>query len=116
MTWLRLVLPVPLNGSEITPARIMAPRLQWLELMAGGAAGAMLTGWAGCEAMARVARPGRLAALSVNSRTVPGAVTTEMSTPHAEVTAFNNHHEFDTDKANPSQQPEAAAVSRVDRG
>ena len=108
MTWLRLGLPVPLRGSEITPARIEAPRLQWLELMAGGAAGAMLAVWAGREAMARVARPGRaaalaaLAALSVNSSTVPGTVTMEMSTPHAEVTAFNNHHEFGTDKADPA--------------
>ena len=61
--------------------------------MAGGAAEATLAGWAGREAMARFAWPGRLAALaalSVNSSTVPGAVTMEISTPHAKVTAFKN--------------------------
>ena len=44
-------------GSEITPREAYAGRRDMLRLMAGGAAGAALAGWAGRDAWAQTARP-----------------------------------------------------------
>ena len=49
-------------GSEITPRAIYAQRREMLRLLAGGAAGALLAGWAQREAIAQTPAPGRLAA------------------------------------------------------
>ena len=67
--------PVP---SEITPRGIYQGRRDLIKLMASGAAGAALAGWAGRDAMAQaVARPGKLAALPGARSAVLGAVTME---------------------------------------
>jgi sulfoxide reductase catalytic subunit YedY len=49
--------------SDITPQAIYQERRQWLQLMATGAAGAGLAAWAGREALAQTAGPGKLAKL-----------------------------------------------------
>ena len=64
------------HSSEITLRSVYEDRRQMLKLMAGGAAGAALASWAGREAMAQVARPGKLAALAGARSAVAGAVWT----------------------------------------
>ncbi len=90
-------------SSEITPQGIYQQRRDMLRLMAGGAAGAALAGWAGREALAQVARPGKLAALSGAKSAVAGAVTMEKVTDYKDASTYNNFYEFGTDKADPAK-------------
>ena len=91
-------------SSEITPQGIYQHRRDLIKLMASGAAGAAITGWAGREAMAQtVARPGKLAALPGAKSAVAGAVTMEKVTDYKDVTSYNNFYEFGTDKADPAK-------------
>ena len=65
--------PIP---SDITPRAIYQDRRALLKLMASGAAGAALAGWAAREALAQqVQRPGKLAALPAvkSGATCPGS-------------------------------------------
>ncbi len=89
--------------SAITPQRVYEGRRDLLKLLAGGAAGATLAGWAGRDALAQVARPGKLAALSGARSAVAGGLTMEKTTPYADVTSYNNFYEFGTDKADPEK-------------
>jgi sulfoxide reductase catalytic subunit YedY len=91
-------------SSEITPHGIYQQRRDLIKLMATGAAGAALAGWAGRDAMAQaVARPGKLAALPGARSAVPGAVTMEKVTDYKDATSYNNFYEFGTDKSDPAK-------------
>jgi methionine sulfoxide reductase catalytic subunit len=92
------------TSSEITPQRIYQQRRDLIKLMAGGAAGAALAGWAGREAFAQsaAARPGKLAALPGAKSTVAGAVM-EKITDYKDASTYNNFYEFGTDKADPAR-------------
>lgn len=92
--------PVP---SEITPRAAYRDRRDILKWMATGAAGAALAAWAGREAMAQSARPGKLAALAGAKSDVAGAVTLEKVTPYQDATTYNNFYEFGTDKSDPAE-------------
>ncbi|WP_349741922.1 protein-methionine-sulfoxide reductase catalytic subunit MsrP [Roseateles cavernae] len=84
--------------AEITPQAVYESRRDWLRLMAGGAAGVALAGWAGREALAQSAAklPGAKSAL-------PGALTMEKPTSFKDASSYNNFYEFGTDKADPAR-------------
>ena len=92
--------PVP---SEITPQGIYQGRRDLIKLMASGAAGAALAGWAGRQALAQaVPRPGKLAALAGGKSAVAGAMVMEKITDYKDATSYNNFYEFGTDKSDPA--------------
>ncbi len=93
--------PLP---SEITPRAAYEGRRDLLKHLAGGAAGAVLAAWAGRDALAQAARPGKLAPLPGVRSTVPGAMTMEKLTPYEDATGYNNFYEFGTDKADPARR------------
>ncbi|MDP2818246.1 MAG: protein-methionine-sulfoxide reductase catalytic subunit MsrP [Polaromonas sp.] len=91
-------------SSEITSQGVYQQRRDLIKLMASGAAGAAMAGWAGREALAQaVAKPGKLAALPGAKSAVAGAVTMEKVTDYKDVTSYNNFYEFGTDKADPAK-------------
>jgi|HigsolmetaAR201D_1030396.scaffolds.fasta_scaffold00389_25 sulfoxide reductase catalytic subunit YedY len=92
--------PIP---SEITPRAVYEGRRELLRRMAAGSAGAALAAWAGRDALAGVARPGKLAPLPGGSSTVPGAMTMDRPTAYEHVTGYNNFYEFGTDKDDPAR-------------
>jgi len=87
------------NASDITPRAAYEGRRDLLKLMATGAAGAALAGWAGREALAQSASAGKLAALPGAKSTVAGAQTMEKLTDYKDASTYNNFYEFGTDKA-----------------
>ena len=97
--------------SDITPRAIYEQRRDLIKLLAGGAAGAVLAGWAGRDAMAQTPRPGKLAALPGARSAVAGAVTMEKLTDYGDVTGYNNFYEFGTDKADPARHAHALQTS-----
>ncbi len=91
-------------SSDITPQGVYQQRRDLIKLMAGGAAGAALAGWAGREALAQgVTKPGKLAALPGAKSGVAGAVTMEKVTDYKDATTYNNFYEFGTDKSDPAK-------------
>lgn len=91
-------------SSEITPRAVYEQRRQLLRLMATGAAGAALAGWAGREAMAQAQNSGgKLAPLPGVKSSVPGAQVMEKVTDYKDATTYNNFYEFGTDKADPAK-------------
>ncbi len=97
--------------SDITPRAIYEQRRDLIKLLAGGAAGAVLAGWAARDAMAQTPRPGKLAALPGARSAVAGAVTMEKLTDYGDVTGYNNFYEFGTDKADPARHAHALQTS-----
>ena len=91
-------------ASEITPRAVYEQRRTLLRLMAGGAAGAVLAGWAQREAIAQAPSPGKLAALPGARSSVAGAMLMDKPTAYADVTGYNNFYEFGTDKSDPAQE------------
>lgn len=91
------------HASDITPRDVYEGRRALLHRMAAGAAGAVLAGWAGRDALAQVQRPGKLAPLPGARSAVPGALTMEKLTAHGDVTSYNNFYEFGTDKSDPAR-------------
>jgi sulfoxide reductase catalytic subunit YedY len=93
--------------SEITPASLYHGRRDWLRLMAAGAAGGALAGWAGREALAQgpatTLPPGKLAPLPGAKSAVAGAATMEKPTPYEDASTYNNYYEFGTDKSDPAR-------------
>jgi methionine sulfoxide reductase catalytic subunit len=90
--------------SDITPSGIYQRRREIIRLMAGGAAGAALAGFASRQAMAQaVPKPGKLAALAGGKSAVAGAVTMEKITDYKDTTTYNNFYEFGTDKSDPAK-------------
>src|SRR6476469_6300669 len=91
-------------SSEITPRSVYQDRRNLIKMMAGGAAGAAMAGWAGREAFAQGAqKPGKLAPLPGIKSAVAGAVTMEKVTDYKDATTYNNFYEFGTDKADPAK-------------
>ena len=90
-------------GSEITPREAYAGRRDMLRLMAGGAGGAVLAGWAGRDAWAQTARPNKLAALPGAKSAVAGAVVMDKITDYKDASSYNNFYEFGTDKSEPAR-------------
>ena len=91
------------SSAEITPRGVYEGRRDLLKLLAAGAAGATLAAWAGRDALAQSARPGKLGALAGARSGVAGAITSEKLTPYPDVTTYNNYYEFGTDKADPAR-------------
>lgn len=91
------------HGSEITPRRVYEGRRAMLQQFAAGAAGLALVGWASRDALAQVARPGKLAALPGTRSAVAGALTMEKLTSYADASSYNNFYEFGTDKSDPAR-------------
>ena len=92
------------HPSEITSLATYHGRRDMIKLMATGAAGAAMAGWAGREAFAQtVAKPGKLAVLAGGKSAIAGAVTMEKVTDYKDVTSYNNFYEFGTDKADPAK-------------
>jgi len=89
--------------SEITPRAVYERRRELLKIMALGAGGAALSGWAARDAMAQAARPNKLAPLPGARSAVPGAITMEKLTSYNDVTSYNNYYEFGTDKSDPAR-------------
>jgi sulfoxide reductase catalytic subunit YedY len=94
-----------LPSSDITPRAVYERRRDLLKLLAAGAAGAALAGWAGREAWAQggTPRPGKLAALPGARSAVSAAMTMEKLTPYKDITGYNNFYEFGTDKSDPAE-------------
>ena len=112
-----MLIHIPRHGfdhatpSDITPPAIYEQRRDLIKLLAGGAAGAVLAGWAARDAMAQTPRPGKLAALPGARSAVAGAVTMEKLTDYGDVTGYNNFYEFGTDKADPARHAHALQTS-----
>ena len=105
-----MLIPTRDNGyihpcaGEIMPRAVYEQRRAMLRLLAAGAGGAAMAGWAGRVALAdQVRRPGRLAPLPGAPSAVPGAVTMEKVTEYQDATTYNNFYEFGTDKSDPAQ-------------
>jgi len=92
--------PVP-PASEITPQAVYEQRREFLKLMAAGAAGASLAGWAGRRAHAQ---SGKLAKLTGARSAVPGAIAADKPTSYKDITTYNNFYEFGTDKEDPAER------------
>lgn len=90
-------------SSEITPRTVYEGRRDILKLMAGGAAGVAMAGWASREALAQTAGPGKLAKLPSVMSKVPGAQAMDKVTDYKDATTYNNFYEFGTDKADPAK-------------
>ncbi len=90
-------------ASAITPQRIYMQRRDMLRHLASGVAGAALATWAGRQAMAQTARPGKLTALPGARSLVAGAATMEKLTDYKDATTYNNFYEFGTDKSDPAK-------------
>ena len=90
-------------SSEITAQQMYRERRAVLKRLASGAAGAALASWAGREALAQTARPGKLAALAGARSSVAGAATMEKVTDYKDITTYNNFYEFGTDKSDPAK-------------
>ena len=112
-----MLIHIPRHGfdhatpSDIMPRAIYEQRRDLIKLLAGGAAGAVLAGWAARDAMAQTPRPGKLAALPGARSAVAGAVTMEKLTDYGDVTGYNNFYEFGTDKADPARHAHALQTS-----
>jgi sulfoxide reductase catalytic subunit YedY len=91
------------HAGDITPREVYEGRRVLLRNLAAGAAGVALAGWAGRDALAQVARPGKLAALPGARSAVAGALTMEKLTPYGDATSYNNFYEFGTDKSDPAR-------------
>jgi len=92
-----------LPSGDITPRHLYEGRRDFLRLLAGGAAGAAMAGWAGREALAATTPPGKLAALPSVPSKVPGAMTMEALTDYKDASSYNNFYEFGTDKSDPAR-------------
>ena len=89
------------RASDVTPRDVYEGRRTLLRGLAAGAAGVAMAGWASRDALAQVARPGKLAALPGARSAVAGALTMEKLTPYGDATSYNNFYEFGTDKSDP---------------
>ena len=90
-------------ASAITPLQTYLQRRDMLRHLASGVAGAALATWAGRQAMAQTARPGKLVALPGARSVVAGAAPMEKLTDYKDATTYNNFYEFGTDKSDPAK-------------
>ena len=89
--------------SEITPAAVYQQRRTVIRHLASGVAGVALASWAGRQALAQAARPGKLAPLPGGRSAVAGAATMEKLTDYKDASTYNNFYEFGTDKSDPAK-------------
>ena len=90
--------------SDITSQRNYQQRRDLIKLLATGAAGAAMAGWAGREALAQTyQKPGKLAAFPSVRSGVAGALVMDKVTDYKDATTYNNFYEFGTDKADPGK-------------
>ncbi len=89
-------------AAEITPRSLHDTRRAWLRQLAAGSAGAVLASWAGRQALAQAAAPGKLAPLPGARSGVAGAMTMDRPTAYKDATSYNNYYEFGTDKSEPA--------------
>ena len=99
------------SAVEITPLRVYQSRRGLIRQMAGGAAGIAMASWAGRQALAQPAHPGKLAPLAGAKSVVAGAVTMEKLTDYKDATSYNNYYEFGTDKADPAKNAHTLKTS-----
>ena len=90
-------------SSDITPQPVYQQRRDLLRLMASGAAGTAMAGWATRQAWAQTARPGKLEVLAGARSGVNGAVAMDRTTEYKDASSYNNFYEFGTDKSDPAQ-------------
>jgi sulfoxide reductase catalytic subunit YedY len=88
--------------SEITPRSAYLGRRQWMQRLALGAGGAVLTGWAGRDAFAQGTVSARSAALPSVRSNLEGSQTIEKLTSFKDASSYNNFYEFGTDKSDPA--------------
>jgi methionine sulfoxide reductase catalytic subunit len=88
--------------SEISSHTAYEGRRDMLKLLATGAAGATLAGWAARDARASVGG-GKLPALVGAKSAVSGAVVMEKVTDYKDASTYNNFYEFGTDKSDPAK-------------
>jgi sulfoxide reductase catalytic subunit YedY len=81
-------------SSEITSREAYLKRRDTLRLLAGGAAGTLLSSFAVREALAATAAPGKLKALASMPSKVAGATTVEKITDYKDASTYNNYYEF----------------------
>jgi len=91
------------QSSDITPQAVYEDRRRMMKLAAGGAAGTVLATWAGRQAMAQTAAPGKLPALAGIQSRVDGAQAIEKATDYKDASTYNNYYEFGTDKSDPAK-------------
>ncbi len=89
-------------SSEITSRGAYEGRRDMLKLLATGAAGVTLAGWAARDARANMGG-GKLPALVGAKSQVSGAVVMEKVTDYKDASTYNNYYEFGTDKADPAR-------------
>lgn len=94
-------------ASEITPAAVYARRRDWLRLMAAGAGGSLLAGWAQRNGWTQEGAQGGLAPLAGQPSKVAEAMTMEKPTSWQDATHYNNFYEFGTDKTDPAAHADA---------
>ena len=90
-------------SSEITPREAFEQRRLLLRGLSTAVAGTALATWAGREAMAQTAAPGKLARLASVPSRVAGAMTMEKASSYQDASTYNNYYEFGTDKADPAK-------------
>ena len=90
-------------SSEITPREAFEQRRLLLRGLSTAVAGTALATWAGREAMAQTAAPGKLARLASTPSRVAGAMTMEKASSYQDASTYNNYYEFGTDKADPAK-------------
>ncbi len=100
------------QSSEITSLAAYQNRRDLIRLMAGGAAGAALATWAGREAFAQVAKPGKNPAIASTRSAVAGAVVMDKLTDFKDASTYNNFYEFGTDKSDPAQNAHTLKTSQ----
>jgi methionine sulfoxide reductase catalytic subunit len=99
------------HPSEITAPEHWHGRRDIIRMMAAGAAGAALAGWAARDARASVTRPGQLAPLPGASSAVAGANVMDKITEYKDATSYNNFYEFGYDKSDPARNAHTLQVS-----
>jgi sulfoxide reductase catalytic subunit YedY len=97
------------TSSDITPATVYQQRRDFIQRLSGlGLAAAGMPTWVGAQ---NAPRPGALPALSAQTSTVAGAMTSEMLTPYKDATTYNNFYEFGTDKSDPGRNAHTLKTS-----
>jgi sulfoxide reductase catalytic subunit YedY len=99
------------QASEITPPGHWHGRRDIIRMMAAGAAGAALAGWAARDARASVTRPGQLAPLPGAPSAIAGANAVDKLTEYKDATSYNNFYEFGYDKSDPAHNAHTLQVS-----
>ena len=77
------------TASDITPREVFLARREWL--LRSALLGTGLATWAGREALAQTAAPGKLTKLPGGRSAVAGANVMDKPTPYDDVSQYNNY-------------------------